>query len=264
MSDITFRSLIGTAGFYPCIMPVSSKTSEKRYVSLHINVSQRITYRHKAGMVITLHNNCRTGCPTYILSEFNLPKLIRAIRQHRITDLLVVPPVLIKLEKSGLDLSRVLSSVKRILSGAAPLTAEQADNLKKCLGRDDVSINQGWGMTEATAGVTVPFRGSFCRSGSSGFLMPNIVAKIIDSDGKGVGYGQEGEIFLRGPNIIMGYWKDEAATAATISKGGWLKTGDIVSVQPDGSINVVGRAKVGRRSEFSKTTCYFCTDPNLC
>jgi acyl-CoA synthetase (AMP-forming)/AMP-acid ligase II len=83
------------------------------------------------------------------------------------------------------------------------------------------------------------------RSGSVGLLFPNTECKLLDDDGKEVGPGERGEIYMRGPHICMGYWKNKAATEESLSPDGWLKTGDI-AIAKDGWLWIVDRKKVER------------------
>lgn len=198
----------------------------------------------KAGFMWHVHMNCRTGSPTFVLRGYSLPRLIRAIQRHRITNLMIVPPIISSLVKSGLKLSQTLSSLKIITVGGAYLGVESAAALKRILGRENVLIQQGWGMTETTSSVTL-FGLDQTDGITVGRLVPNMEAKLIDEDGNPTAPGQIGEAVVRGPNVFIGYWKNKAATEQSKSPDGWLRTGDLVTIDESGLWAIVGRNKVG-------------------
>lgn len=80
--------------------------------------------------------------------------------------------------------------------------------------------------------------------GSVGRLLPNCEFKLLDDDGKEVGVGTPGELFIRGPNVCLGYWRNEAATRESLDKDGWFRTGDIAVCDKDGMFAIVDRKKV--------------------
>ena len=178
------------------------------------------------------------------MHKFGLTSLLDAVQKFRITYLLVVPPVAVLLIKSPLLSNYDLSSVKFLLSGAAPLGGDTSEQLEK-LFANGTRTRQGWGMTEATCSVTLFAPDEFDSTHVGvGYLVPNMQAKIVSDDGKEVGYGEEGEALIRGPNIFKGYYQNEAASREAWTKDGWLKTGDYVVVDPSGLFRVVDRKKV--------------------
>lgn len=132
-----------------------------------------------------------------------------------------------------------LSSVKNILCGAAPLSRELQNTIQR---KFNLNVVQGWGMTEVTCGAIHVPGGRTDDSGSVGMLDPNCECKVVDDDGNLVGPGQPGEMHVRGPNICLGYWKNEQATRESLDADGWLKSGDVVVVRQN-SFWVVDRKK---------------------
>ena len=197
-----------------------------------------------AGFMWHVHMNYRTGSPTYVLGGYSLPRLIRAIQRHRITNLMIVPPIISSLVHSGLDVSRAFSSLKIITAGGAYLGAESAAALRGLLKREDVLIQQGWGMTETTSSVTI-FATDQTDGLTVGRLVPNMEAKFIDEDGNPLAAGQIGEAVVRGSNVFPGYWRNTVATEQAVSTDGWLRTGDLVKVDENDLWTIVGRNKVG-------------------
>jgi long-subunit acyl-CoA synthetase (AMP-forming) len=110
-----------------------------------------------------------------------------------------------------------------------------------------VTIKQGYGMTETT--VALAYGSGTLKLGSVGKLVPNIEARLVDPEtGKDVTKqdaegGTTGELWVRGPSIVKGYYKNEKATRETINEEGWLKTGDVVNIDKDGDLFIVDRLK---------------------
>ena len=178
--------------------------------------------------------------PVYIMRTFVYEEFLRTIQTYRITELQVVPPILVLMNKHPLTSKYDLSSVTKIGSGAAPLGRSLQND---CRERFNTNIGQGWGMTELTcAGCSVP-SGLKDETGSIGCLLPNAEAKLLDENGNEVATGERGEIYFRGPNVSPGYWKNEKATRETMLEGGWLRTGDIGVTDERGWVWIVDRLK---------------------
>jgi acyl-CoA synthetase (AMP-forming)/AMP-acid ligase II len=154
----------------------------------------------------------------------------------------VVPPIALALAKHPAIDNFDLSSLRQVLSGAAPLSGDLARAVTKRLG---CRMLQGYGMTE-TSPVTHTNSGATVESkpGSVGALVGNTEARIVDPvDGRDLGAGEQGEICVRGPQIMKGYLGRPEATAAMIDKDAWLHTGDIGYADEDGDFFVVDRLK---------------------
>ncbi|RVX71590.1 hypothetical protein B0A52_03774 [Exophiala mesophila] len=177
--------------------------------------------------------------PVYIMQKFAYEEFLQALQQYRITHLQSAPPILVMLDKRPETAKYDLSNLKNILCGAAPLSKELQNSVSR---RFKVNIIQGWGMTEVTCGAIHVPGGRLDDSGSVGLLDPNSECKLVDDDGKEVGPGQPGEMYVRGPQVCLGYWRNEAATKDAIDDQGWLKTGDIAVVK-DNWFWIVDRKK---------------------
>ena len=135
-----------------------------------------------------------------------------------------------------------LSSIRTAGSGAAPLSAEVGLQVEKRL--TGVNVKQGWGMTETTCSIMGFERDQEDRTGSVGELNPNCEAKIMADDGvTELGPNERGELWVRGPNIMKGYYNKPEATADTVTPDGWLKTGDIGYFNKKNLFYVVDRKK---------------------
>lgn len=196
---------------------------------------------HAYGQLYTMLICVKLRIPMYIMTEFRYEDFLFNIGRYRITSLQVAPPILVMLSKRPETARYDLSSLKDCMCGAAPLSKELQND---CQRRFRMQINQGWGMTEVTCGALHVPGGISDDSGSVGCLDPNCEAKLIDDEGKEVGVGQPGELLVRGPNIMLRYWKNEAATKESIDADGWLKTGDVAVCNQDGFFWIVDRKKV--------------------
>jgi len=153
-----------------------------------------------------------------------------------------VPPIVLKLARDPMIDNYDLSSLKMIFSGAAPLGPELS---RECMQRLGCGIRQGYGMTE-TSPVThsSPADRAQMKLGSVGTPAPNTECKLIDpATGEELGPNHEGEVCVRGPQIMKGYLNNPEATARTIDAENWLHTGDIGYADADGHFFIVDRVK---------------------
>jgi len=196
---------------------------------------------HAYGLAIILILGLRCGQMIVSLPRFEPEVFLNAIQEYKVSVMPLVPPLIVFMAKSPLVKKYDLSGIKRVGSGAAPLSAEVSEEF---LRRVKVSrLLQGYGMTEAspTISTTLPDKSV---PGSSGVVLSATEVQIIDiSTGKALGRGERGEIWVRGPQIMKGYYKDPKATAATIDKDGWLHTGDVGYFDNEDHLFVVDRIK---------------------
>jgi long-chain acyl-CoA synthetase len=129
--------------------------------------------------------------------------------------------------------------VRVAASGAAKLPIEVAQLVED---RYDIHLTEGYGLTEAAPVVTTA-GGTHAPFGSIGTPVPGLEIRLVDADGDDALVGDSGEIWVRGPNIFLGYWGDPDATAATVTPDGFLRTGDIAVVDDEGYLFLVDRAK---------------------
>jgi acyl-CoA synthetase (AMP-forming)/AMP-acid ligase II len=179
-----------------------------------------------------------------LLPQFNLEDMLKAIVEFQVQEMALVPPLVIRLVNDPIVDKYDLSCLKRLSSGAAPLSAELTQQLEKKF--PHVGFRQGYGMTESTSCITChsPKYYAFKYASTVGDIVPSTVVKIVDPDtGKELGYNQAGEILAKGPQIAMGYLKNPKATAESFDKDGFLHTGDIGSINEEGLITILDRIK---------------------
>lgn len=197
---------------------------------------------HIYGLVVVLNMGLHVGATIVTMPRFDLEQFLGMIEKYRVTLSHIVPPIMLKLAKDPTIDKFDLSSLKMIFSGAAPLGAELS---LECMKRINCGIRQGYGMTE-TSPVThsSPSDPSQMRHGSVGPAAPNTECKLIDpATGAELEVNQEGEVCVRGPQIMMGYLNNPEATASTIDSEGWLHTGDIGYADEAGHFYIVDRVK---------------------
>lgn len=188
-----------------------------------------LPFFHIYGLTGLVHQPLHRGVELVVMPGFDLELFLSTIQSHRITFIYVAPPIIVRLARDSLVKKYDLSSVKMITSGAAPLTRELVDTVHKTL---NIKINQAYGLSETSPMThTQPWEEWYSSVGSVGKLFPNMTAKYISEDGTELPPGQAGELWMAGPNIFQGYWKNEEATANAIvvEEDGtrYFKTGDV-------------------------------------
>ncbi|XP_017984928.1 PREDICTED: 4-coumarate--CoA ligase-like 7 [Theobroma cacao] len=183
------------------------------------------------------------GITTVLMPRFDLQAMLDAIQTHKVNNIPAVPPVILGLVKYCKGNSK-LSTLRRVGSGAAPLSKELTDAFREQF--PWVELRQGYGLTE-TCGATSGFvshEEAKAHPGSCGMLLPTCWAKVVDTEtGLALPPYRKGELWLNGPTTMKGYLGNKEATAATIDKDGWLKTGDLGYFDEDGFLYIVDRIK---------------------
>jgi acyl-CoA synthetase (AMP-forming)/AMP-acid ligase II len=197
---------------------------------------------HIYGLMVVLNMGLYQGATIVTIPRFDLENFLQILRDYEVTLVHIVPPIVLALSKSPVVDNYKLPKLKTIFSGAAPLD----ENLTRaCMLRLDCDVRQGYGMTE-TSPVThsSPADPAQVKFGSVGVPAPNTECKIIDVEtGVLLGPNKEGEVCVRGPQIMKGYLNRPEATAETIDAEHWLHTGDIGYADQDGHFYIVDRAK---------------------
>ncbi|XP_014509531.1 4-coumarate--CoA ligase 1-like [Vigna radiata var. radiata] len=187
----------------------------------------------------------RSGAAVLIVQKFEMTTLLELIQKYRVTVASFVPPIVLALVKSGEAHRYDLSSVRAVVTGAAPLGKELQEAVESRL--PHATFGQGYGMTEAgPLAISMAFakEPSKIKPGACGTVVRNAEMKIVDTEtGVSLPRNETGEICIRGTKVMKGYLNDPEATERTIDKDGWLHTGDIGYIDDDDEIFIVDRLK---------------------
>ncbi|KAF5777707.1 putative AMP-dependent synthetase/ligase, AMP-binding enzyme domain-containing protein [Helianthus annuus] len=200
---------------------------------------------HIYGLVAFATGLIASGATVVVLSKFEIHEMLSAIGRYGVTYLPLVPPILVALVNNASQIRSKydLKTLKYVLSGGAPLSKELTEGfMEKYPG---VTIMQGYGLTESTGiGASTDTVEESRRYGTAGKLSANMIGKIVDPDtGKVLPVNRTGELWLKGPTVMKGYFSNPEATASTLDSTGWLRTGDLCYIDEDGFIFVVDRLK---------------------
>lgn len=201
-----------------------------------------LPFYHIYGMVVVMNYALHVGATVITMPRFDMEQFLSLIQEHKVTYANLVPPIVLGLAKHPLVDKYDMSTMRTIISGAAPLGIELE---QECSRRLDCIVAQGYGMTEASP--VTHFRlhhDGAGQPGSIGPAIPNTVCKIVDVvSGEAVAAGAEGELLIRGPQVMKGYLNNATATRNTVDDEGWLHTGDIAKIDENGNFWIVDRLK---------------------
>lgn len=194
---------------------------------------------HVNGQVVTILTPLQVGASLVLTTGFSPKTFFADLTRHQATTFSGVPTVysiLLNLpDREKYDLSKL----RLCICGAAPMPVELFNQFEKAF---NTIIIEGYGLSEGTCASTAnPVNGER-KIGSIGLALPGQEVKIFDDQDKEVNIGEVGEIVVRGPNVMLGYYKNEAATSETL-RNGWLHTGDLGRVDSEGYFYIVGRKK---------------------
>ncbi|BBR55230.1 long-chain-fatty-acid--CoA ligase FadD2 [Pseudomonas guariconensis] len=175
-----------------------------------------------------------------ITNPRDIPGFIKELGKWRFTALLGLNTLFVALMDHPGFKSLDFSSLKVTNSGGTALvkaTAERWESLTGC------RIVEGYGLTETSPVASTNPYGALARLGTVGIPVPGTAFKVIDDEGNELPLGERGELCIKGPQVMKGYWRQPEATAQTLDADGWLKTGDIAVIDPDGFTRIVDRKK---------------------
>lgn len=181
---------------------------------------------HAYSQLWTINIACRLRYKVYVQQKFVFEDFLKFVERYKVDAVQAVPPLLIMLSKRSEVKKYDISSLKHILVGAAPTSRELQAEVSN---RFSLKVGQGWGMTETTcAGIMAPFGDDDDGTGTIGVLLPNTDAKLVDDEGNEVTKeGERGELCVRGPQMLMRYWKNETATKESSDSDGYFHSGDV-------------------------------------
>lgn len=246
---------------YPVALPYSSGTTGLpkgvmlSHRNLVVNVDQSLQlihirpddttvaflpFFHIYGMNVLMNMYLSIGARLVTMPRFDLPAFLGHLQDHKVRMVMAVPPVAIAMAKHPLVDQYDLSALDVFISAAAPLGADLSDAVGARLSAICI---QGYGMTELSP-VALFSDETHAKPGAVGVTLPNTECKIVDVEtGASLPVGQEGELCVRGPQVMLGYLGNPEATAQTIDADGWLHTGDIAAFDADGQLYIRDRLK---------------------
>ncbi|KAE9970869.1 hypothetical protein EG328_006000 [Venturia inaequalis] len=208
---------------------------------------------HITGLVHQLHLPILLNAEVVMTPTFTLPLMLEIVQKYKLKELLLVPPLLIRLVRDSIVDKYDTSSILRFSSGAAPLSQEVIDLMAKKFPQTAVGkpygktgLKQGYGMTESCSCITAfPLHRveGYKLGNAVGEIVANTEVKVIKVDGTEGDVGESGEIIARGPQITMGYLGNDKATKETYDADGFLHTGDQGMIDEDGIIHILDRIK---------------------
>jgi len=199
-----------------------------------------LPFFHIYGLNVILSPYLAAGGHVVTMPRFDMDVFLRLVQDYGVEQIFVAPPVALGLAKHPSVDSYDLSRLKKVFSAAAPLGADVA---AACAERVGAVVLQGYGMTELSPASHLMPAGR-ARAGSVGLTAVGTSCRIVDPESsEGLGVDESGELWIKGPQVMMGYLNNPQATAETIDPDGWLKTGDLCSFDADGYLYVHDRLK---------------------
>ncbi|HKP46649.1 MAG TPA: AMP-binding protein [Pyrinomonadaceae bacterium] len=222
---------------------------------------------HLYGLHIVVNLGLSEGATIVTLPRYDLEQFLQVLEKYKVTVAPLVPSLVLTLSQAPQVDQHDLSSIRLIHCGAAMLADNVAQDCSRRLGCE---IRYGYGMTELSplSHASLPDATTH-RAGSVGFCLPNTECKIVDyNDNSELDANQQGEIWVRGPQVMKGYLGNQKATAEMMITDGWLRTGDIGYCDDQGRLFVVDRLKElikvdGRQVAPAELEAVLFTHPNI-
>jgi len=194
---------------------------------------------HVFGLTGTVLIPATLGATVFAVPRFSPVAFARAIAKQRLSVILAVPSMYAAVLKTKSADRASFESVNLAVSGGEPLPDSVRDRFRERFG---VTLRQGYGLTETSPVI------SCCtvrhhRDGSVGRPIRNVALRIVDEDGRKLGVGDDGELLVRGPGVMKGYFRRPDDTSRVLDGQGWFRTGDVCRVDEDGYLWITGRAK---------------------
>ncbi len=207
-----------------------------------------LPFFHIYGMTVLLNLALKQRATLVTMPRFDLVQFLTNIQTYRCTYLFIAPPIAVALAKHPIVDEFDISTVHTVFSGAAPLDGETADIAGR---RINARVMQGYGMSELSpVSHAMPYTRDDVPVSSVGTILPNIVCKLVDTEtGEEItaieedGRTRPGELWVKGPNVMLGYLNKPEATAETLDAEGFLHTGDVAVYHEGGYFSIVDRVK---------------------
>jgi len=200
-----------------------------------------LPFSHSYGMTVAMNVPVSIAATMVVLPSFVTEDVLRAIHRYHPTIFPGVPTMYTAINNFAGVRRFGIQSIKACISGAAPLPVEVQESFEKLThGR----LVEGYGLTEATTVTHANPLTGLRKVGSIGIPLPSTEARIVDlANGRKLGTGKVGELAVRGPQVMLGYWNSTAPPQEFVTRDGWLLTGDLARVDDDGYFTVVARKR---------------------
>ena len=199
-----------------------------------------IPFSHSYGLTTSLNVPVSLGASLILKPQFQIRDILKTIKKYKPTIFSGVPSMYNAINNFKGVRKYGINSIKACISGSAPLHVEVQESFEKLT---KGKLVEGYGLTEASPVTHANPLGGNRKVGTIGIPLPSTQAAIVDlaRGRKEVEPGQIGELAVRGPQVMMGYWKDEEATKAVLMDDGWLLTGDVAQMDEDGYFRIIAR-----------------------
>ena len=194
---------------------------------------------HVFGLTASVLVPAILGGTVYAIPRFSPVAMVRTIHKHGISVMMAVPSMYAAVLKTKSTTAAAFASVRLAVSGGEPLPNTIRDGFAERFG---IRLDQGYGLTETSPVVSICGPEAH-REGTVGRPIRNVEIRLVDENQADVGAGCDGEILLRGPGVMKGYYKRPQDTRSVIDSDGWFRTGDIGLLDRDGFLHITGRAK---------------------
>jgi long-chain acyl-CoA synthetase len=237
----------GTAGSPQAAMlshgNLLANLEQSRSVGVHIEPTD-VVYGvlpmfHIFGLNVVLGQSLLGGATVVLVQRFDPSTALDTIRDRGVTVLPGAPPLWVSFSGFSEASADSFAGVRLALTGAARMPDEAMHRLEERFG---LVLAEGYGLTEASPVVTSS-AGMPVKYGSVGRVLSGMEVRLVDESGDDTLEGDAGEVWVKGPNVFLGYWNEPALTARVLTADGWLRTGDIATVDADGYLYLVDRAK---------------------
>ncbi len=196
---------------------------------------------HVFGLASMAMSTLYAGASLYLAQRYSPAALIKAIDEDQLTILQGVPAMYARLlEYDYGDWNPSRSKLRFVYAGGSPLDLTLKHDVERLFGR---ALSNGYGLTETSPTVSQTPADAPRDDTSVGFVVPGVQVRIVDERGQDLPAGEAGELWVRGPNVMKGYYRDPVLTRQAINAEGWLNTGDIARQETDGALFLMGRSK---------------------
>ncbi|KAJ7258711.1 phenylacetyl-CoA ligase [Mycena haematopus] len=216
-------------------IPIMERRFRPRDVSL-----AALPFFHIFGLLVNLQFHVFTGMAVVVMPEFDFKKFLLAIKQYKVNQLSLVPPIVVLFCKHPAVKAEDLTSLRVVFVGGAPVNIHFVQTMAALI--PHAVVEQSYGMTEVAGLVGMPPLNRRVATGSGGQLLPGNTGRVVKTDGFLAGPGETGEMYIKGPSLATHYVNNPEISAATFIDG-WVRSGDECYFDEDGEIYVVDRIK---------------------